>query len=73
MLRGDAKKLVIKEQIIIDDKVSGLTIMFKANKGGGWGLFITGDSLPYKNRDFGFNKDGELIGQGTGMCEECFI
>lgn len=73
MLKEDAKTVKAKEQIIFDDAVSGLTLMIKANEGGGWGLFIMGATLPYKNRDFGFNEYGECIGRGTGMCEECFL
>ena len=72
MIRQNAKTVRVKEQLINDDAVSGLTLMFKAHKGGGWGLYIRGDNLPFKNRDFGFNQNGECIGSGTGLCEECF-
>ena len=72
MLRQNAKTVKVKEQLIEDGLVSGLTLMIKANKGGGFGLFIKGDTIPFKNRDFGFNEKGECIGRGTGMCEECF-
>ena len=72
MLKKDAKTVRVKEQLIIDEEVSGLTLAFKAKQGGGLSLFIKGDNLPFKNRDFGFNVEGELIGRGTGLCEDCF-
>lgn len=71
LLRKNANDCVIKEQWIDDELVSGLTLVFKKNKGGGCGLFITGKNLEFGNRDFGFDADGKNDGAGTGLCKDC--
>ena len=60
----------IKEQVI-EDKVTGIALVFHVTKQGNLPrLRLIGDMLPYGNRDFQFNKDGELVGTGVrlGKC-----
>jgi len=46
-------------------------LVFRLTPSGEPRLHIVGDILPFGNRDFQFNSDGELVGTGTGMsgCE----
>ena len=67
MLKLNAKTLHIKEQII-NDLVTGLTLIFRVTPSGEARLQLLGDNLPFGNRDFQFDKDGRLAGTGTGMC-----
>ena len=66
MLRQNAKTLQIKEQII-NDLVTELTLIFRVTDNGEARLQLSGDSLPFGNRDFQFEKDGKLAGTGTGV------
>lgn len=67
MLKPNAKTLQIKEQFI-NDAVTDLMLIFRVTPSGEARLHISGSSLPNGNRDFQFNKDGELVGTGTGLC-----
>ena len=67
MLKRNAKTLKIKEQFI-NDAVTDLILIFRVTPSGEARLHISGSNLPYGNRDFQFNKDGELVGTGTGVC-----
>lgn len=64
------KTINIKEQSI-KDLVTGLTITFKAVSNGESIMYLQGDNLPFRNRDFQFSSDGELEGTGTGVTD-CF-
>ena len=57
--------ILLREQII-EDEVSGLTIMIELTKSGEGRLRILGD-LPYGNRDFAFDPGGRLVGTGTSV------
>jgi len=67
MLKWNPQTLKIKEQLI-NDAVTGLMLIFRVTPSGEARLHISGSNLPYGNRDFQFNKDGELVGTGTGLC-----
>ena len=67
MLKQDAKTLKIKEQLV-NDAVTELMLVFRVTPSGEARLHISGRNLPFGNRDFQFNKDGELVGTGTGLC-----
>lgn len=67
MLKPNAKTLQIKEQFI-NDAVTDLMLIFRVTPSGEARLHISGSNLPYGNRDFQFNEDGELVGTGTGLC-----
>lgn len=66
MLMPNAQHLNIKEQIINDD-VTGLMVVFRRTPSGEARLHIIGSILPYGNRDFQFDLNGELAGTGTGF------
>ena len=70
MLKVNAQTLKIKEQLI-NDLVTGLTLIFRVAPNGEAQLQLLGDNLPFGNRDFQFNRDGELIGTGTGVRNCC--
>jgi len=70
MLKPDAKTLYIKEQII-NDLVTGLTLIFRVAPNEESGLQLLGDNLLFGNRDFQFDKDGRLVGTGTGVRNCC--
>jgi hypothetical protein len=62
----NAKSLQIKEQIINDD-VSGLTLIFKVAKTGKTHTIqIISPILPFGNREFQF-VNGRLVGTGTNV------
>ena len=63
----NAGTICIAEQMINDDRVSGLTLYFSYNPDTGSTLHIEGKSLPFGNRDFYFNLSGESLGTGTGL------
>jgi hypothetical protein len=67
MIKRNGKTCKIKEQFI-DDKVTGLMLIFRVTPNGEARLHLLGDSLPFGNRDFQFSRDGELVGTGTGVC-----
>ncbi len=64
MILPNAKVVNIKEQII-NDAVTGLMLVFRVTPSGEARLHLMGDCLPLGNRDFQFDKDGELAGTGT--------
>lgn len=70
MLKQNAKTLQIKEQLI-NDLVTGLTLIFRVAPDGEAQLQLLGDTLPFGNRDFQFDKDGKLAGTGTGVRGYC--
>ena len=59
----------IREQII-DDPVSGLTLQFEARDDGTTRLLLCGN-LPFGNRDFVFDADGQEAGAGTSTAGAC--
>jgi len=65
-LLPNSKTLNIKEQII-DDLVSGLTLVFRITPSGEARLHLLGDNLPLGNRDFQFDRSGELAGTGVSL------
>ena len=67
MLIPNAKVVKIKEQII-NDLATGLMIVFRLTPSGEPRLHLIGDILPFGNRDFQFDCNGELAGAGTGTC-----
>ena len=71
-LKPGAKDCVVKEQII-EDLVTGLTIQIRkySDDPGGCQISIHGECLRFGNRDFIFNKDGEITGTGTGTGQVC--
>jgi len=66
--KPNGQDCIIKEQII-EDEVTGLTIQIEKAPDGESRVRIYGD-LPFGNRDFSFDADGELVGTGTatGVC-----
>jgi len=66
MIKQNAKTLQIKEQYI-NDLVTGLTLIFRVTPSGEARLQLTGDNLPFGNRNFQFDKNGKLAGTGTGL------
>jgi hypothetical protein len=69
-VKPNAKSLQIKEQII-DDRPSGLSLMFEALPDGTSKLVICGDSLPFGNREIIFGMTGEEGGGGTALMSAC--
>ncbi len=66
MLKRDAKTLRIKEQMI-NDLVTGLTVILRVTPGGEARIEISGDILPFGNRSLQFDVDGRLVGTGTSV------
>jgi hypothetical protein len=66
MLKQNAKTLYIKEQIV-NDEVTGLTLIFSVAPNGEGQLRLLGNHLPFENRDFQFDTKGRLAGTGTGV------
>ena len=60
-----ARHLRIKEQMINDEASGLLLILSVAPSGREYRIQLVGDYLPFGNRDFQFNQDGELVGRGT--------
>lgn len=65
--KPDAKICLIREQII-EDEVTDLTFQFSFVNGTAR-LKVSGDSLPFGNRDFIFDENGELGATGTAMID----
>ena len=59
MLKQNAKTAKIKEQVI-NDLVTGLTLIFRVTPSGEARLHLLGDNLPFGNRDFQFDRNGNL-------------
>lgn len=68
-IKEDAKLWIIKEQII-EDRVMGLTFQFEILPNGEARFRVLGD-LPFGNREFVFNKEGEKSGSGTATRGTC--
>ena len=66
MLKRDAKTLRIKEQMI-NDLVTGLTVILRVTPGGEARIEISGDILPFGDRSLQFDVDGRLVGTGTSV------
>ena len=69
-----AQKLTIAEQII-EDPVSGLNFQFEARPDGIGIMRVYGD-LPFGNREFLFDTNGEEAGAGvalTGLCRASWM
>ena len=67
MLKLNAQTLKIKEQVI-NDAVTDLMLIFAVTPSGEARLHLRGANLPFGNRDFQFDENGELAGTGTGLC-----
>ena len=67
MIMPNAKLVKIKEQVI-NDLATGLMVVIRLTPSGEPRLHLIGDILPFGNRDFQFNEDGELVGRGIGKC-----
>ncbi len=72
MLKQNAKTLKIKEQII-NDAVTGLTLIFRVTPSGEARLHLISEILPFGNRDIMFDADGNEAGAGTGLCSDCYF
>jgi hypothetical protein len=68
-LKENAKTLTIREQII-EDPVSGLTFQFEVMPDGSSRFRIYGD-LPFGNREFIFDENGQEAGAGTALVGLC--
>lgn len=70
-LKPNGRICQLREQII-EDKVSGLTLQIEFVEGSSAPvcLRIFGD-LPYGNREFLFNSEGELGATGTALASSC--
>ena len=66
MFKPNVKIVGIREQVI-EDKATGLTIIFEVVSSGEGRIRLRGSILPFGNRDFQFDSNGELIGTGTGL------
>ena len=66
MLKRDAKTLRIKEQMI-NDLVTGLTVILRVTPSGEARIEISGDILPFGDRSLQFDVDGRLVGTGTSV------
>ncbi len=67
--KPDGNICSIREQII-DDPVSELTFQFEAMTDGTSRLRIYGD-LPFGNREFIFDGEGNEAGAGTALVSQC--
>jgi len=67
MLKLNAQTLKIKEQVI-NDAVTDLMLIFRVTPSGEARLHLIGANLPFGNRDFQFDKNGNEAGAGTGLC-----
>jgi hypothetical protein len=63
--RTNPTTIPIREQII-EDEVSGITIIVELTGAGTGRLRILGD-VPFGNRDFTFDADGQHIGTATSV------
>lgn len=64
-----AKNWIIKEQII-EDAVTGLVFKFEVHDNGGVSMYVYGNLELGNRRDFAF-KDGELVGTGSLLVDDC--
>ncbi len=66
MVFPNAKMVKIKEQII-NDLATGLMLVIRLTPSGEPRLHLMGDILPFGNRDFQFDVNGELAGTGSSV------
>lgn len=74
-IKVDGKPWSIKEQIV-DDPASGLSFQFEIGPDGLPRLRLFGDDLPFGNREFVFDENGEEAGAGTytaGTCRPAWL
>ena len=70
ILRKNARPIRILEQII-EDPVSGLTIQFVFNPNNGTSRLRLFGDIPYGNREFIFNAEGQEAGAGVALAGLC--
>jgi hypothetical protein len=70
MAEDQAATVVVREQVI-DDLASGLTLYFWRTSDGEGRIRITGDALPFGNRDLQFDAEGCHVGSGTAVGDAC--
>jgi hypothetical protein len=73
--RENGKQWVVREQVI-EDPASGLVFQFEVAPDGEMKFRVFGESLPFGNREFYFNRDGEKAGSGTatrGLCRPAYL
>lgn len=66
VLKKNAKTINVKQQAI-KDLPTGLTIIFEVVSSGEGRMRLCGSILPFGNRDFQFDSNGELVGTGTDL------
>lgn len=67
MQRLGAKTVRIKEQVI-NDPATGMMLIFEVTPiGKEPRVRLLSSALPFGNRDFQFNRDGEYVGAGTSL------
>lgn len=73
-LKPDGQPVGIKEQII-EDRVSGLTLLFERLCDGTTRLVLSGACLPFGNREIIFDANGEEAGGGAaiGACRPSWL
>ncbi len=67
--KPNGESIRLREQII-EDEVSGLTIQIERTPNGEGRVRLFGN-IPFRHRDFAFDRDGRLVGTGTGTCSTC--
>ena len=60
----------IKEQIL-EDPVTGLALQFELRDDGSTKLLLHGRDLPFGNREYVFDSEGNDKGSGTFLGEAC--
>lgn len=68
-IKPNSRVVAIREQII-DDPVSELSFQFEAMPDGTARLRVFGN-LPFGNREFVFDQDGQEAGAGTALTGSC--
>lgn len=68
----DSRKWIISEQIV-EDLPTGLTFQFEVvpNDHDAPFRFRIFGELPYGNREILFDKNGKMVGSGTGLTSHC--
>lgn len=73
--KPDGKLWTVREQIF-EDPSSGLTFQFEIMPDGDTRLRVFGEELPFGNREYFFNANGEKDGSGTmtsGLCRPAWM
>lgn len=68
--KPNAGTCTIKEQIL-EDPVAGLTLKFELRDDGSTKLALYGRDLPFGNREYVFDAEGNDEGSGTFLGETC--